>query len=384
MHPSAPLARYLILTGFVLLAAVALLALPILATSPLPALAAPVACEEVLRNGDLETSVADNWRFGSTAAPGAVVATPVHGGSSAIRLGIPPSGNNVLTHSTVYQTVTIPANAQQLTLTYWERTGPSGDAGDRRELLVLNTNFNVIAQLDTATGGGNDTWTARSYPLLDTLPNLAGQTVVFYWNVYNNGSGSTLVSYLDDLSLQACDGAPTATATVVAATATAAATPTVAATPDPVRVRAGTITVAPAATTATVPLDVIVLTDRLQVGLLSATIGYDETLLKATGCAQTAAVDLLLCNVATPGVVQLAGVSALGLGGETTVANLTFELLVNSDRITPLTVDLKLIGDGSGTAVSATPLNGAIDLSCTEDAENCDRGNVIYLPVIRR
>ena len=342
------------------------------------------ACQELLVNGDLESATSGNWRFGSTAAPGVIVGDLVHGGGGAIRLGIPIGTANKLTHSTAYQIVTVPSTTAQLTLTYWERPGNSGDSNDRREILVLNSNFNVMAQIAVTTGSGTDAWHQRTFDLLDSLPSLAGQTVILYWNVYNNGSGATLVTYLDDLSLQACDNTATPTATTTVPAATLTPTPTVVSTPDPVRVRVGTVTASEGATAVTVPLDVIVLTDRFNVGVLSASVDYDTTLLAATGCSQEEPIDLLLCNVTRPGVVQLAGVSALGIRGEMTVANLTFNVLQNTDQATPLLVKVKLVGDGSGTAVGATPLNGSIDLNCAPNTEPCTRGNNIYLPLVQR
>lgn len=163
-----------------------------------------------------------------------------------------------------------------------------------------------------------------------------------------------------------------------------AATPTVIGTPDPVRVRASTISVPAGAVTATVPLDIIVLADRVNVGLLSAAIAYDATLLTATGCAQGATLDLLLCNVTTPGIIQLAGVSALGIRNESTIAALTFDVAQNVDRNVPLSVTIKRLGDGNGTSVAATAVDGALDLDCAPDVEVCERGTNIYLPLIRR
>ena len=373
--------------SFVVLATlliVGMLRTPMMAQSVQGAAFVDAACQELLVNGDVESPTSGNWRFGSTAAPGVAVTDPAHGGAGAIRLGIPTTASNKLTHSTTYQTVTIPNSAQQVTLTYWERVGSSGDANDRREILVLNSNFNVMAQIDVTAGSGNDTWTKRSVDLLTSLPNLPNQTVVLYWNVYNNGNGTTLVNYLDDFSLQACDSTAAPTATVTTPAITPVATPTVISTPDPVRVRVGTVTVTEGTTAATVPLDVIVLTDRVTVGVLSASVEYDATLLKATSCSQEGPMDLLLCNIVTPGLIQLAVVSALGIRDESTITNLAFDLLQDTDRNTPLTLDLNLITDGSGAVVGATPLNGSIDLSCTPDIESCKHGNTIYLPLIQR
>jgi len=152
-----------------------------------------------------------------------------------------------------------------------------------------------------------------------------------------------------------------------------------------VRVRAGTVVVPTGATTVSVPIDLVVLTDRIGVGVFSASVEYDATLLQATGCVQEPPLDLLLCRVAVPGVVKMAAVSALGVRGEATVAEVTFELLQKADHRSPLTVDISLLGDGEGTEVGATAIHGALELNCEPNGnDSCLSGETIYLPVVRR
>jgi len=165
------------------------------------------ACQELLVNGNLEAS--GGWRFGATPAPGTVVDAPVHAGAFAMRLGI-STGNNTVAYSTAYQTVALPATAEQIVLTYWERAGATGDSGDYREVIALRTDFTVLRSLERQPGAGNEQWTQRTFDLTD----LRGQSIVLYFNVYNNGSGASLVNYLDDLSLQSCDATAPATPTL--------------------------------------------------------------------------------------------------------------------------------------------------------------------------
>ncbi len=167
--------------------------------------------------------------------------------------------------------------------------------------------------------------------------------------------------------------------------AVATVAPPVSSTPDPVRVRAGSIVVPTGATTVSVPIDLVVLTDRIGVGVFSASVAYDASLLQATGCVQKPPLDLLLCRVAEPGVVKMAALSALGVRGEATVAEVTFELLQKASYRSPLTVGVSLLGDAAGTTVGATAVHGVLEFDCEPNGdEPCLSGETIYLPVVRR
>ncbi len=338
---------------------------------------AVAACQEAVINGDFESSTSGNWRFGPTAAQGAVVADPVHAGSSALRLGLSPTATNANSHSTAYQTVTIPASTQRATLAYWERPGTAGDSGDYREVIALRPNLTILRSLIRTNGSGDAMWREQR---LD-LTALAGQTFILYFNVYNNGSGTPFVAYLDAISLQLCDetAPPTATPTNPALAATA----TPVSTPAPVRVRAGTTQAAPGATTVVVPLDLVVLTDRVNIGVLSLELQYNAAYLKATACTVSETMELLLCNIATPGRIRLAGVAVRGIRSEVNLANLTFELLQGVDQTVPLTVQVLLTGNVDGAAVSTDGQDGAITLHCPPEAETCSGLN-IYLPLVNR
>ena len=354
------------------------------------ALQAPLACQELLVNGNLEAS--GGWTFAATAAPGTIVDAPVHAGAFAIRLGI-ASGTNAVAYSTAYQTIALPAAAEQIVLTYWERPGTTGDSADYREVLALRPNLSVLRSLERITGAGNDAWTQRSFDVSD----LRGQSIVLYFNVYNNGSGATLVNYLDDLSLQSCDSAatatatatevavetatPTATATTVVTPTTTAPTPTATPLPSNVIVRAGNVAVTEGQTTLTAPLDLLGASAERAVGVLSVDVQYDATLLTATTCTVGDSFDLLLCNLATPGMIQLAGVAATGIHSDVRIADLAFTVLQPANLNTQLTVQLDTVADANGAALSATAQNGQIGDPCLPGNNGCLD---IYLPLVQR
>jgi hypothetical protein len=352
-----------------------------------------LACQELLVNGALEAS--GGWIFGATPAPGTIVDIPVHAGSFALRLGI-AGGNHPTAHSSGYQIVALPADANQITLTYWERPGTTGDTNDYREILAFRPNFSLLRVLERITGAGNDQWTQRTFDLTD----LRGQSIAVYFNVYNNGSGATLVNYLDDLSLQSCDSAaaPTATATSPApntptptATTTVATTPasptltaTATALPSTVLIRAGNVAVTDGQTTLNTPLDLVGATAERAVGVLSVDVQYDATKLRATACIVSSAFDPLLCNIATPGVIQLAGVAATALRTDVKLADLGFDILQPTDLSTLLTVKLDAVADGEGLALVATTQNGQIGAVCQPGTAGCPTAQNLYLPLVNR
>lgn len=368
-----------------------LLLLPLIATARsvrpgvwAAALQTTAACQELLTNGDLETS--GGWQFGPTPAPGVVVDSPVHAGSGALRLGI-ATGANVAAYSTAYQSVTLPAAAEQITLTYWERPGATGDSSDYREVVVLRPNFTALRSLTRQSGAGNDQWTQRTFDLSD----LAGQSIVLYFNVYNNGSGATLVNYLDDITLQSCDAGvipsptspPLLTATPTLTPTLPPPTPTITPLPGGIVVRVGTVFVNAGQTSLTAPFDLLGANDDRNVGALSVDVQYDAALLKAVACTVNDNFDLLLCNLATPGVIQLAGVAADGIRAELKLADLGFDLLQTDNLNTQLMVQVDTVANADGDALSASVQHGKIATACLPGSDDCTT-QTLYLPLIDR
>ncbi len=220
---------------------------------------APGTCQELVANGGFEAST--GWTFGSTPRRAAYVTTPVHSGVRAVRLGIPPGTANATAYSSAYQTVSIPAWASSVTLHYFQRPG-GGEAGDYREVLLLNTGYGLVATIERSSAVGSSQWQEKTF----NLTSYRNRTLVLYFNVYNNGSGAITWNYLDDVSLLACTAAPTATVTPtqtptstpdVVSTATAtpeqAPTPTATASETPVPRMTDTPPPTPTATATVTP-----------------------------------------------------------------------------------------------------------------------------------
>jgi hypothetical protein len=155
-----------------------------------------LGCVELVANGGFEMN--DAWTFGYTSRPAGYVTAPVFAGARALRMGILPGTSNAASYSSARQNLVLPSNAQTLTLSYQQRPG-TGDANDYRETILFDATGRPRT-LDRVYGAGNSQWTARTF---DLMP-YRGQTVTLYFNVYNNGAGSLANSYVDEVSVRAC------------------------------------------------------------------------------------------------------------------------------------------------------------------------------------
>jgi hypothetical protein len=177
-------------------------------------------------------------------------------------------------------------------------------------------------------------------------------------------------------------------ARLVSGEAAMQATPaqTATATPPPgnIVVRAASVAVMKGQTTVDAPLQLAGATTELNVGALTVDVHYDTAILQAAACTVSDSFDLLFCNIAVPGVIQLAGVAAGGIRSSLTIADLEFVILQPDNLFTQLTVQLDTIADVEGAALNAIPQHGQIGTPCTPGSENCPIRAVIHLPLIHR
>jgi hypothetical protein len=152
-----------------------------------------------------------------------------------MRLGIEDVAGNFFSFSSVEQRATIPGDASAARWSFWYRAVHSGQAvpggmdRDHSYVLVRDAvggwhRLNVIRQAQAD-------WTRLEFD----LGPFAGQTVVLRFGVYNDGQGAAMAVYLDDVSLQVCQGgAPLPTPTtppIPPSTSTPTVTPTTPPTP---------------------------------------------------------------------------------------------------------------------------------------------------------
>ncbi|MBV7330231.1 hypothetical protein KFU94_18670 [Chloroflexi bacterium TSY] len=376
---------------------------------------ASAGCQNLLTNGDVEGS--GGWRFGRTPSPGAIIDAPIHGGARAIQLGVPADGANRFSHSTAYQSVTIPVDAEQATLSYWERSSGAGDGTDYRELLLLRTNFTVLRLLDRNKASGTEQWKEQRFD----LSAFRGQTIVLYFNVFNNGSGSRMVNYLDDMMLSTCDvSAPSTTTPTNTPTElpTATSTSTKTVTPNPTSTPTNTATSNPTSTetptpTATptnrptetpdlgmitiripdrqvtdqgfvVPLELVNVPTETSIGVVSVDVNYDSTILLASSCDTGSDFGLIVCNHTEPGKIRLSGIAANGISVDTLLANLGFDV-VGSKSIaratvgsTILDVQIHSVQDTDGNNLQAADEDGVITFGCHLGDVDCDNELSIF------
>ncbi|MEM7125738.1 MAG: dockerin type I domain-containing protein [Chloroflexota bacterium] len=391
-------------------------------------------CENLLINGELETT--EGWRFGPTPAPASYTTNLVHGGTQAVQLGIQTGQPNVFSHSTVYQSITIPSEAESVTLQYWERTGGEGNASDYREIMLLNANFTVRQLLERDPSTGNNTWTLRSFD----LSNHRGRSLVLYFNVYNNGSGPSLWNIIDDVTISTCTTEPSPTPTLTSlapATPTPTATPTVAQStttstpisptmtgtatatetatptstpPDGMGTSTPTLTVSPTATITasptstrevkgvtlyientsvdlsagatepfTVPIVLAGVGAETTIGAISLEVTYDAAKVTVTSCGDAGGFDIVRCNPDEVGRVRLAAIDAEGVGpgqenDRVQVATLTLTLNATDFESTTLNLTSNEVGSSAGELIQVTTENGLIELTqrCLQGDVNCD------------
>jgi YVTN family beta-propeller protein len=155
-------------------------------------------CREQIGNGGFETEA--SWAVGQTRRPARLTKDRAHTGARSALLGIQSGETDLLSYSSVRQTVTIPTGLESATLTFWTYFLPGQDSGDRREVLLLDANDRLLKILLRATSGAAS-WTKHTHD----LSAYAGQTVKLYLNAYNDGDGQAVAGfYVDDASLQTC------------------------------------------------------------------------------------------------------------------------------------------------------------------------------------
>lgn len=186
--------------------------------SPTPT-ATALACAERVNNGGFEATAA--WIFPSTANPAGYSTAAVHTGARAARFGLLPGRATQLLRSSApernligelapagaayssgYQTISIPTNVTRATLTFWYNPGTADPANDFQRVMLLNPVTYAVKKTLMKVAENDRTWKQASFD----LTAYRGQSIVLYFETYNNSTGSTgrTWMYLDDVSVQAC------------------------------------------------------------------------------------------------------------------------------------------------------------------------------------
>lgn len=154
-------------------------------------------CRDLMANGNMEAAF--GWTFGRTARPASYTDAAVFAGNHGLRTGIEPWTLDRRSHSSAYQSVAIPQDAASALLTAQIRRGTGDGTGDYQEILLLTPGYRLVRTLYRGLANDADWQTVRY-----DLTSLAGQTVVVYFNVYNDGDGRRTWMYADDVHLSVC------------------------------------------------------------------------------------------------------------------------------------------------------------------------------------
>jgi Domain of unknown function (DUF4082)/Fibronectin type III domain/Bacterial Ig domain len=179
----------------------------------------PSSSAPIVQNGGFENGL-NSWTPSGVALPTASTAK-AHSGSGSALLGtvspaIEPSGD-----SNISQTVSVPASGKTtLSFWYWPATTDdicSGNACkyDWQEAQVRSTSGQTRASV-FKSNSNSQTWTQVTFD----MTSYAGQSVVLYFNVHQDGGGDPTWLYLDDVSLTNTSSQPTAPGAPTGVTAT--------------------------------------------------------------------------------------------------------------------------------------------------------------------
>ena len=178
----------------------------------------PAECTEGIANGGFEFD--SDWFIPATAYSADYSTTQVRTGARSMRMGIDAAGVNKFSYSDARQMVTIPAGVTQATLRFWlytksgnpaqlvrpskplaRRVSEARLAGDAQYLLVLNQSY---VWIDTLLWQRRDDRQWMHHQIDVTA--FAGRTIRLQFGVYNDGYGGVTAMYLDNVSLELCDG----------------------------------------------------------------------------------------------------------------------------------------------------------------------------------
>jgi hypothetical protein len=162
-------------------------------TSHKTTVALTVPSHNVVANPGFETGTFASWVTGGVSTP-VIVGSGAHTGTYAARPGSPTPYNG---NSTVTQTVTVPASGG--TLTFWYNPHcPDTLTYDQQQAQIRNTSGTTLATvLNVCSNSG--AWTQKTF----SMAAYAGQTVVLYFNVHDDGYPTDpTYMLLDDVSIQ--------------------------------------------------------------------------------------------------------------------------------------------------------------------------------------
>ncbi|MFQ5813750.1 MAG: N-acetylmuramoyl-L-alanine amidase [Anaerolineae bacterium] len=160
-----------------------------------------IPCDELICNGGFETT--ECWTIGDTPRPAGYSNAEVRTGSWAMRLGITDQSDTE-SWSSVYQKVSIPGDAASATLSFWYYPLCQDTVEyDWQGVAIFDPDWSQppLAWAMPRVCSDSQVWTHHTFD----LASYKGQTIILYFNVYNNGVDNRKTAmYLDDVSVQVC------------------------------------------------------------------------------------------------------------------------------------------------------------------------------------
>jgi photosystem II stability/assembly factor-like uncharacterized protein len=206
----------------------------VLAAGPLPDLFALAEgaiyrhtslCYEALADGGFETGpellpyphIARGWETPRTPLPAGYAQDIRYAGAYAMRTGTGPAGPNIYSYSSARQWVSIPANANSATLTFWryptlgDLHAVGQDTVDAAGLLAAGPEVDDFQYLLAVVADGSydmlRTWRDNSQRWTQTEVDLsayAGRSFYLHFGTFNNGLGGRSGMVIDEVALRIC------------------------------------------------------------------------------------------------------------------------------------------------------------------------------------
>ena len=168
----------------------------------------PPSCSERVANGGFEANTA--WTFTVTGSTAGYTTAQAHSGARAARFGILPVGQaasnlpdgvtlapgaperNLLgelaplggSFSSGYQTISIPADAANATLTFWYYPATNAVSGDYQRVMLLQPGTYAVIQTLMQKLENDRAWKQASFD----LSAYRGRSVVLYFEVFNDST----------------------------------------------------------------------------------------------------------------------------------------------------------------------------------------------------
>ena len=161
----------------------------------------PNPCRQIVLNpGFEETRV---WTFGPTPRQARYSTANHYTGQRSVLMGIMPYESDILSYSSIWQAIHIPADATSAKLSFWYWPATQGhDPNDWQASWIFDDslNFPPLEQV-LPIQSNTQTWLPGEHDLF----GFRGQTITLYFTAVNDGEGNRRTWwFLDDVTVEVC------------------------------------------------------------------------------------------------------------------------------------------------------------------------------------